>query len=103
MELIPVFSLIVLVATIGTFILAIGAYVMFRVREYRYRGTPAQPSPTYDADVFAPQVVDPPAAESTPDGFVRRESLRDPRVMRFQRDPVDPDTTTPPGERRTWR
>lgn len=35
MELIPILSTIILVATISTFILAIGAYVLFKVRERR--------------------------------------------------------------------
>lgn len=35
MELIPILSTIILVATISTFILAIGAYILFKVRERR--------------------------------------------------------------------
>jgi hypothetical protein len=58
MELIPVFSLIVLVATIGTFILAVGAYIMFRVRESRNTPGQKRTSPSYEADVFAPQPVE---------------------------------------------
>ena len=33
MELIPILSLIMLVATIATFILAIGAYILYKIRE----------------------------------------------------------------------
>jgi len=33
MELIPILSIIILVATISTFILAIGAYIVFKVQE----------------------------------------------------------------------
>ncbi len=33
MELIPILSLIILVATISTFILAVGAYILYKVRE----------------------------------------------------------------------
>ncbi|UCH64501.1 MAG: hypothetical protein JSW63_07645 [Ignavibacterium sp.] len=35
MELIPILSAIILVATISTFILAIGAYIVFKVQEKR--------------------------------------------------------------------
>ncbi|KUO62370.1 hypothetical protein APF79_07620 [bacterium BRH_c32] len=35
MELIPILSLIILVATISTFILAVGAYILYKVRERR--------------------------------------------------------------------
>ena len=35
MELIPILSTIILVATISTFILAIGAYILYKVRESR--------------------------------------------------------------------
>ena len=33
MELIPILSTIILVATISTFILAVGAYILFKIRE----------------------------------------------------------------------
>ncbi len=58
MDLIPIFSLIVLVATIGTFILAVGAYIMFRLRERHATTKPVHPPATFDADVYAPQMVD---------------------------------------------
>lgn len=35
MELIPILSTIILVATISTFILAIGAYILFKIQEKR--------------------------------------------------------------------
>jgi hypothetical protein len=91
MEFIPVFSLIVLVATIGTFILAVGAYIMFRVRESR--GMPKQRSSTsYEADVFAPQPV-----EGT--NFIRRDGSRDPRMRSFPSDPVGSAIDPATGER----
>jgi hypothetical protein len=102
MELIPVFSLIVLVATIGTFILAVGAYIMFRVRESRKR--PGQPrgATTYEADVFAPQPVEDPRTDVS-DAYVRRDLPRDPRVRPHQSDPFAPGSEPNPGERRAWR
>ena len=45
-------GLIILVATIGTFILAVGAYVMFRVRESRGREKLPRRADSYAADVF---------------------------------------------------
>lgn len=42
MELIPILSTIILVATISTFILAIGAYILYKVREAK--GVEAQTS-----------------------------------------------------------
>jgi hypothetical protein len=45
MELIPILSTIILVATICTFILAIGAYILYKIREgksqYAYQTKPA--------------------------------------------------------------
>ncbi len=45
MELIPILSLIILVATISTFMLAVGAYVLYKVRERKgVTATSAQPA-----------------------------------------------------------
>jgi flagellar basal body-associated protein FliL len=38
MELIPILSTIILVATISTFILAVGAYILYKIRENRSQG-----------------------------------------------------------------
>lgn len=54
MELIPILSTIILVATISTFLLAIGAYILYKVRERKYqRSTEVQPS-KYQAEVVMP-------------------------------------------------
>jgi hypothetical protein len=53
MELIPILSTIILVATICTFILAIGAYILYKVRE----GKPHYAYPTKPATVKAELVV----------------------------------------------
>jgi len=54
MELIPILSLIILVATISTFILAVGAYVLYKVRE-RKGITSQAPQPTaIPAELVAP-------------------------------------------------
>ena len=53
MELIPILSLIILVATISTFILAVGAYILYKIREGKYKSTAAQPS-TVQAELVSP-------------------------------------------------
>jgi len=56
MELIPVFSLIVLVATIGTFILAVAAYVMFRFKERRGQEPRPHFPAAFEAEVITPEL-----------------------------------------------
>lgn len=54
MELIPILSTIILVATISTFLLAIGAYILYKVRERKYqRQTSIEPS-KYQAEIVMP-------------------------------------------------
>lgn len=53
MELIPILSTIILVATICTFILAIGAYILYKIRE----GKPQYAYQTKQASVKAELVV----------------------------------------------
>jgi hypothetical protein len=57
MELIPILSFIILVATISTFILAVGAYVLYKIRE-RKGAMQAAPHPkTVEAEIYAPGQV----------------------------------------------
>lgn len=54
MEIIPILSTIILVATICTFILAIGAYILYKVRESKQQFA-YQPKPAaIQAEVVAP-------------------------------------------------
>lgn len=53
MELIPILSLIILVATVSTFILAVGAYVLYKIRERKGVEAAAQPS-SIPAELIAP-------------------------------------------------
>lgn len=54
MELIPILSLIILVATISTFILAVGAYILYKIRERKgITSQVAQPS-AIPAELIAP-------------------------------------------------
>jgi hypothetical protein len=61
MELIPILSTIILVATISTFILAVGAYILYKLQEKR-------------ADQYVTKELKPDLAEIVePDDFGRRE------------------------------
>lgn len=54
MELIPILSTIILIATISTFILAIGAYILYKVRERKRHDSTEQYSKEVDAEVISP-------------------------------------------------
>lgn len=54
MELIPILSLIVLVATISTFILAVGAYVLYKIRERKGRVASAPAPASIEAELVTP-------------------------------------------------
>lgn len=54
MELIPILSLIILASTISTFILAIGAYVLYKIRERKGRVVKAKAPDTIQGEVVAP-------------------------------------------------
>lgn len=57
MELIPILSLIVLVATISTFILAVGAYILYKVRERKGKAAQAPQPSSIPAELIAPTPV----------------------------------------------
>lgn len=57
MELIPILSLIILVSTISTFILAVGAYILYKVRERRGQAVKAKPPETIQAQLVEPKAV----------------------------------------------
>lgn len=54
MELIPILSLIILVATISTFILAVGAYILYKVRERKGVTVQAAQPASIPAELLAP-------------------------------------------------
>lgn len=69
MELIPILSLIILVATVSTFILAIGAYILYKIRERKgITATAPQPS-AIPAELITPAPL---AAEQRVAGQARR-------------------------------
>jgi len=54
MELIPILSLIILVATISTFILAVGAYILYKLREGRGKVAQAPQPAALPAELVSP-------------------------------------------------
>jgi flagellar basal body-associated protein FliL len=56
MELIPVLSTIILVATITTFILAVGAYILYKVRERKGQTVTPYSQRTVEAELVSPSV-----------------------------------------------
>ena len=55
MELIPILSTIILVATISTFILAVGAYILYKIRERKYQEAPAPAPEMEHAELVEPE------------------------------------------------
>lgn len=55
MELIPILSTIILVATISTFILAIGAYILYKIREGKQGRTSYTQKEKIEAEVVKPK------------------------------------------------
>ena len=55
MELIPILSTIILVATISTFILAVGAYILYKIRESKYQQAPAPAQEMQQAELVEPE------------------------------------------------
>ena len=55
MELIPILSTIILVATISTFILAVGAYILYKIRDSKYQQAPAPAREMQHAELVEPE------------------------------------------------
>lgn len=60
MELIPILSTIILVATICTFILAIGAYILYKIRERKGEQTHYTRPSSVQAELVTPEETDMP-------------------------------------------
>ncbi len=56
MELIPILSLIILVATISTFFLSIGAYVLYKIREKKGKAQAEAKPQSIPAELITPQL-----------------------------------------------
>lgn len=70
MELVPILATIILVATISTFFLSIGAYILFKVREARGVRQKSVPPATIQAELVTPELASEHTASTT------RESRR---------------------------
>ncbi|MCE1190000.1 MAG: hypothetical protein LWX56_12785 [Ignavibacteria bacterium] len=57
MELIPILATIILMATISTFFLAIGAYVLYKIRERRGAKVEAIQPQTIQAELITPEAL----------------------------------------------
>jgi hypothetical protein len=104
MELIPILSTIILVATISTFILAVGAYILYKIRESKYQQTPAPAPEMQHAELVEPEelprekiyvedIVKPVAREVKPEVRYRpvkqtKTSFSPQYVARTEREPV---------------
>ena len=66
MELIPILATIVLVATISTFILAIGAYLLYKIREGRGQQVEVIQPSTIQAELITPESIYEQAAAQEP-------------------------------------
>jgi hypothetical protein len=55
MELIPILSTIILIATISTFLLAIGAYILYKVRERKIKEMYSRPPDYVEGEVVIPE------------------------------------------------
>lgn len=57
MELIPILATIILMATISTFILAIGAYILYKIRERRGQQVEVPQPATLQAELLTPELI----------------------------------------------
>ncbi len=56
MELIPILSTIILVATISTFILAVGAYILYKIRERKTQQIPGPVYKEFESEYVEPKI-----------------------------------------------
>lgn len=85
MELIPILSTIILVATICTFILAIGAYILYKIRERRGEQVQYPPPSSVHAELVTPD-----ESEYRRDEFVRPEQMNVPAEPHYVKTPPKP-------------
>ncbi len=85
MELIPILSTIILVATICTFLLAIGAYILYKIRERK-----GEPVPYPKPSSVRAELVTPDESEYNHEQFVRPEKMRAPVEPQYFRSATGP-------------
>ena len=98
MELIPILSMIILVATISTFLLAIGAYILYKVRERKGQEAVTQRQREIKAELVTPAESKETAAARPERVVPQPESAKDKPVSKIskqQRMFVQPGGTIP--------
>lgn len=106
MELIPILSLIILVATISTFILAVGAYILYKIRERKGKGGVAQQPSSIEAELVTPSrvVADVRSSRTTGTGeqiYTRNSRSESVYTSEDEREPQMRPTFVAPRETRT--
>ncbi|MFO7446198.1 MAG: hypothetical protein R6W90_07510 [Ignavibacteriaceae bacterium] len=86
MELIPILSTIILVATISTFLLAIGAYVLYKVRERKGQQASAPQPSTVKAELVTPGEA--PVREPEPVRISQQPVFIESEPVRVSRQPI---------------
>ena len=104
MEIIPIFAFIVLVVTTGTFIFAIAAYILFKIRERRGSLETASRSEALEAELVAP---DEPASkrrgERPPSEATADEYRPNYKFMRYTSEGYIPIIKSSKGDKAQWR
>jgi hypothetical protein len=93
MELIPILSTIILVATISTFLLAIGAYILYKIRERKGEQVPYPKPSTVRAELVTPEET-----EYRREEYKRPEEMRVPYNQQYKKPPSGPDVYPPDTE-----
>ena len=107
MELIPILSLIILVATISTFVLAVGAYILYKVRERKGKIAQTSQPAAIPGEMVAPSplmaeqgTTRATFAEKTGTGYATGQT-----AQQYQQQPIfttQPNAVTNPGLRPTY-
>ncbi len=84
MELIPILSTIILVATISTFILAVGAYILYNIRERKTRDLQYRMYKQYDSEYVEPE-INPADKKVYVEDLIAKNNLKIEKPGKFQR------------------
>lgn len=84
MELIPILSTIILVATISTFILAIGAYILYKIREAKGQQVSVPVPSTVKAELITPLEVTSPIGFEQPRAVPQPIYIEQPGPIQYQ-------------------
>lgn len=98
MELIPILATIILMATISTFFLAVGAYVLYKIRERKgFKVEKAAPA-TIQAELVTPEVIQEIVQQTTEQPArapVRQFERPNPPAYRPSNEPIFVQSRTP--------